>query len=251
MPIYTDYTERPVVPMPRRYNSADTKRRILSACVRLFIEKGYKSTTMMEIQREADVTSSSFQNIFHTKSGVLLELVRFMFTRQFGAARSYTPENVPPVYIYAVETAIQLTLAEQNENLREIYVEAYTHPESCEYICRLTAKELHRIFGSYLPAFTEEDFYELDVGTAGLMRGYMARRCGEDFPLERKLDRFLDAALRIYNVPRSERENVCAAVTALDICAIADHVMQELFQSLPMQYHFTLSTPAAPETPAG
>ena len=101
MPIYTDYTERPVVPMPRRYNSADTKRRILSACVRLFIEKGYKSTTMMEIQREADVTSSSFQNIFHTKSGVLLELVRFMFTRQFGAARSYTAENVPPVYIYA------------------------------------------------------------------------------------------------------------------------------------------------------
>ena len=27
--------------MPRRYDSADAKRRILTACVRFFLEKGY------------------------------------------------------------------------------------------------------------------------------------------------------------------------------------------------------------------
>ena len=55
--------------MPRKYDSKESKWRILSACVRLFIQKGYHSTTLAEILKEADVTNSTFQNIFHTKNG--------------------------------------------------------------------------------------------------------------------------------------------------------------------------------------
>lgn len=36
-----------------------------------------------------------------------------------------------------------MTLTELNENLREIYIEAYTQKEACEYIQRETAKELY------------------------------------------------------------------------------------------------------------
>ena len=74
--------------MARRYDKEDSKRRILSACVKLFIEKGYHNTTLAEILREADVTSSTFQNIFRTKDGVLMDLVEFMFENQFGMART-------------------------------------------------------------------------------------------------------------------------------------------------------------------
>ena len=89
--------------------SEPTRQRILQVCVRLFLEKGYKKTTMSEILRESGVSNSSFQNIFKTKDGVLTELVEFMFSFQFGSARSAT-SKLPPVYLYAVETAIQLTL---------------------------------------------------------------------------------------------------------------------------------------------
>ena len=51
--------------MARRYDSEDAKRRILSACVRLFIEKGYKRTTMNDIIHDADVSAGTFQNVFH------------------------------------------------------------------------------------------------------------------------------------------------------------------------------------------
>lgn len=75
--------------MPRRYDSADAKRRILTACVRFFLEKGYTRTTVAEIVKEADVSISTFQNVFRTKDGVLVELVKFMFGSQFDmAARS-------------------------------------------------------------------------------------------------------------------------------------------------------------------
>ena len=55
--------------------------------------------------------------------------LQFMFENQFSMARSAASTMLPPVYVYAVETAIQMTLTELNENLREIYIEAvsYTH----------------------------------------------------------------------------------------------------------------------------
>lgn len=59
----------------------------LAVCVRLFLEKGYKKTTLAEIIDKANVSYSSFQNIFRAKDGVLTELVEFMFSTQFGMAR--------------------------------------------------------------------------------------------------------------------------------------------------------------------
>ena len=80
------------------------------------------------------------------------------------------------MYVYAAETALQITLTELNENLRQIYLEAYTQEHLLDYIQRATAKELYRIFGPYQPELKEQDFYELEFGTAGLMRGYRVRR---------------------------------------------------------------------------
>ena len=80
--------------------SLPTKKRILTVCVKLFLEKGYKQTTLAEINEKAGVSFSQFQNIFRAKDGVLTEL---------------------------------------NENLREIYIEAYTQKEASEFIFRETA----------------------------------------------------------------------------------------------------------------
>ena len=144
--------------MARRYSSEDSKRRILSTCVKLFIEQGYHNTTLSQILHEADVTNSTFQNIFRTKSGVLLDLTEFMFDSQFAAARGVGPFDRKPVYIYAAETAIQLTIAELNENLRDIYVEAYSNAGTMEYIFERTSTELYRIFSSYIRSFPKAIF---------------------------------------------------------------------------------------------
>ena len=164
-----------------------------------------------------------------------------MFGGQFGVARSIADSKLPPVYAYAVETAIQLTLTELNENLREIYIEAYSLPETSEYIYLHTTAELKQIFGEKFPDDTESDFYEMEIGTAGLMRSYMARKCDIHFPLERKLSRFLTAAMRVYRVPEAEQAKVLAFIQSLDIKAIATEVMYKLFAMLEMKYDFKLS----------
>ena len=68
--------------------SLPSKKRILTVCVRLFLEQGYKKTTVSEIVHKAEVSNSSFQNIFRAKDGVRTELAAFMFENQFAMARS-------------------------------------------------------------------------------------------------------------------------------------------------------------------
>ena len=229
-----------------RRDSSETKRKILTVCVRLFLEQGYKNTTVSQIVDEAGVARGSYLNLFPTKDRILLELTETMFGGQFGVARSIADSKLPPVYAYAVETAIQLTLTELNENLREIYIEAYSLPDTSEYIYLHTTAELKQIFGEHFPDDTESDFYEMEIGTAGLMRSYMARKCDIHFPLERKLSRFLTAAMRVYRVPEDELEQAVRFVERLDIRSIAERVMYTLFQTLAMHYDFSLQEIEAP-----
>lgn len=227
--------------MSRRYDKEGSKRRILSVCVKIFIEKGFKKTTNAEILELADVTSSTFYNIFKTKDGVLLELTEFMFENQFGIAEKLVGEDASPVMVYAAETALQLTLTELNENLREIYVEAYSQPHIAEYIYQNTTNQLYKIFNSYMPNCSLSDFYELEIGSAGIMRGYMSRPCDKYFTIEKKLERFIRMSLSAYNVPKEEQDKAVVYVLESDIISTANAVMKMLFEALSMKFDFTLS----------
>ena len=224
-----------------RRDSSETKRKILTVCVRLFLEQGYKNTTVSQIVDEAGVARGSYLNLFPTKDRILLELTETMFGGQFGVARSIADSKLPPVYAYAVETAIQMTLTELNENLREIYIEAYTQKEASEFIFRETEKELYQIFGPYQPELTARDFYDMEIGSASIMRGYMAHPCDEELTLEKKLRLFLTMSLRAYNVPKEETEQAIRFVEGLDIRTISEQVMQALFRALAMRFEFSLA----------
>lgn len=226
--------------MSTRKDSAETKKRILSVCARLFLEQGYKETTVSQIVEASGVARGSYQNFFHTKDSILMEFVEAMFGGQFDKARIIAGANLPPLYIYAVETAIQLAITELNENLREIYIEAYSLPNTAEYIFLNTTKELKQIFGAYLPDYTDSDFYDMEIGSAGLMRGYMARKCDIHFPLVRKLECFLMASMRVYKVPEQEIENVVDFISGLDVETMAHDVMQKIFAMLEMKFDFKL-----------
>lgn len=222
--------------MTLRKDSLPTKEHALAVCARLFLEQGYRETKVRQILSEAGISNSSFQNFFRSKEGVLIELARVVFGGQFEAARSGTDANLPPVYTYALETAVQLAVTERSEALREIYTEAYAQPETAEYIYENTAKELHAIFGDRFPGYEEHDFYEMDVGSSGLMRNYMAKPCTIHFPLHRKVERFLTSALRIYRVSEEEIGQVLRFIQGVDLEAAADKVLQKLFALLELRF---------------
>ena len=73
--------------MAKRQEAAETRKRILSVCVRLFLEQGYHQTSVSQIVEESGVARGSYQNFFRTKDAILMELVESMFGGQFETAR--------------------------------------------------------------------------------------------------------------------------------------------------------------------
>ena len=193
--------------MPLRGKQASgllTQQKMLRAAVKLFLEKRYESTTTAEIARAAGMPPSSFFRAFPSKEALLLELDKRMFSGQFALAEQHSTAR-DPVLLYAVERAIKLHIAELTESLRELYVTAYTLPSTSAYLYRSTAKRLEGIFGDYLPDAEAKDFYEMEIASAGMMRSFMAVPCDVYFTVERKIARFLECALKLYNVPPERR----------------------------------------------
>ena len=209
--------------------------------MKLFIEKGYLQTRMTDITREADVSVSTFQNIFRSKDGVLRDLAEAMFDNQYALAREVVGQDVSPSLVFAVETCVQLTLTELNENIREVYVETYSQAKAADFVYQRTAYVLHDLLGSYQPECTVSDFYEMEIGTAGIMRNYMARPCDAYFTLDRKLASYLKICLRAYHLPEEEIAAIQAEIRKIDIVGVSEKVMQELFKRLSVQFNFHLS----------
>lgn len=222
-----------------RTSTIALRNQILSASARLFLKHGYQATTIKQIAAEACCSVSSVQNLFRSKDAVLSQLVAIMFSGQFDSARSNLNRDLPPCYVYAIETAIQLTLVEANENLRELYIEAYAHPEIAEMIYQKTTIELYQIFGDRFEGYTVSDFYELEIGTAGIMRGYMSKKCDIYFPLERKIERFITLSLTCYRVSPQEVSEVNALIKGLDIKAMTAGILNKLFLLLDTGFDFS------------
>ena len=217
------------MPKGKLLNGLVTQQKVLRAAVALFLEKGYTRTTTGEIAKAAGIGQSSFFHVFPSKEALLLELVKRMFSGQFALAGQHSGEQ-DPVLLYAVETALQLHIAELTEPLRELYVTAYSLPSTSAYIYRSTAERLQGIFGEYLPHAQAKDFYEMEIASAGIMRSFMAVPCDLYFTAEVKIARFLDCALKLYNVPEEKRAAVTAAVLRLDLHAMAADIIQKTVQ---------------------
>lgn len=203
------------------------RNKMLLAAIQLFLEQGYEKTTTAQISRAAGMSPTSFFAAFENKEALLLKLTQIMFENQFEKARSFA-ENHEPLMVYCLETALQKNITELSESLREIYVMAYTLPSTSEYIYRSTAIQIKNIFAAYMPDAEDKDFYEMDIASGSITRGFMAKPCDMYFTLDRKLRRYLDCCLKLYNVPTEKRNSLIEAVLAVDLNSVAAKLIEEI-----------------------
>ena len=217
------------MPKGKLLNGLVTQQKVLRSAVALFLEKGYTRTTTGEIATAAGIGQSSFFHVFPSKEALLLELVQRMFAGQFDLAGQHSGAE-DPVFLYAVETALQLHIAELTEPLRELYVMGYTLPSTSAFIYRSTAARLQKIFGPYVPGAQPKDFYEMEIASGSIMRGFMSVPCDVYFTMEAKVSRFLDCSLKLYDVPKEKRAAITAAVLRMDLHTMASGIIQKTVQ---------------------
>ncbi len=213
----------------QRKQSGETRRNMLRMAVALFLEKGYQKTTTAEISKAAGMSANAIFRVFPDKESILNSLVGHMIEEQFKMARHFIEEvgEYDPVFLYGAETALQLHIAEISEALRDLYVSAYSLPTTSEYIYQTVSKKLINIFGQYLPECEEKDFYEMEIATAGITRGYMAKKCDMYFTMKQKIRRFLEVTLKIYSVPPEKRSDIAERVLTLPLAEFAEKIIRE------------------------
>lgn len=169
---------------------------------------------------------SSFFAAFENKEALLLTLTKEMFESQFSSTERLIGVD-DPLLLYAVETAIQLYITELSEPLREIYVMTYSMPTTSEYVYSCMTKKLNQLFGAYMPGAQEKDFYEMEIASGSVMRGFMAKRCDLYFTIDQKLKRFLGCCFTLYHVPQEKQDEVIHAVLAMELKPIAEKIIAD------------------------
>ncbi len=216
-----------------REQSALTKQRIVHAAAESFLQQGFTNTTIRNITAKIGISTGAFNGHFKTKEDVLYELVGIVLNRQFAVSEQLMAGGTEDkLLLYAAETALQLHIVEMNENLRDVYIAAYSLPKTSALIQQSVTEKVKTVFREQLPQLETKDFYLLEIATGGIMRGFMIVPCNIWFSMDMKVEAFLRNTLRLYHVPDEKIEEAITFVKGLDFGRIAKETVDGIFDSL-------------------
>ena len=210
------------------------RRLVLYTAARMFLEKGYEAASVRQIASAAGINVNTMVHDFGAKENLLCELVEYVLKGQFSATKKLLLGMTEDrTLYYAAETALQLHMAECSEAARNLYRSAYSLSLPSELIQRNVAEKMTSVlFREYLPDYSLEDFYRLEIASGSMIWGYMAIPCDEVFTIDQKVDCFLDAALRIYRVPEEKIAEAKAFVKRFDYPSIAKQTIADMLTFL-------------------
>ena len=209
------------------------KSKVLHASAKLFLDRGYTASTVRDIADAAEVNVSAMIRVVKNKENIMCELVRFVLEAQFEMAQTMLHGiTEDKILLYAAETTLQLYMAESAEKIRELYNVAYSMPESFSVIMGTIAGKLQDIFGDHLPDLAPKDFYELEIATGGIMRGFMTVPCDLYFTIDRKVHRFIECTFRIFQLPEDKIKEAIAFVGQFDYPTLAQTAIDNMLSYL-------------------
>ena len=210
------------------------RTKVLCTAALLFVEKGYSATTTRELAARSGIQVSAMNRAFGSKEHILSELMRYVMEDHFSVTQKVLAgKTTDPVLHYALEAALQLYMSEHSEAIRDLYCNAYSLSETREVVLRaVTANVIAPTFAQYLPDYTPDDFYQLEIASGSIMKGYMSVKCDTNFTVGQKAARFLEAALRIYRVPPEQIREAAEFVNQFDLEAIARDAIGDMMNFL-------------------
>ncbi len=213
--------------------SEKVKSKVLHAAAKLFLAKGYTNTTLRELATMSGVNYGSLTFTFKNKETILSELVGFVLDGQFEFTEKLLDGKTDDkILFYAAETTLQLYMAESSEHIRELYSLSYSLEASSDIIYTKITKKLAEIFKEQYPNYTQGEFYEKELASAGIMRNYMTRPCGIYFTMDRKVKAFLENTFLLYEIPREKIEEAIKFVSQFDFEALAKQVIDNMLAYL-------------------
>ncbi|MBO5223046.1 MAG: TetR/AcrR family transcriptional regulator [Clostridia bacterium] len=212
------------------------KNKLLYSALKLFLENGFQATKITEITSLAKVDGNAVARVFGDKEMLVAELIEHILIVQFETAREMVKgKTEDDILFYATETVLQLYMAESSEHIREIYNMAYTCARSSSVIYDMITGKLERFLKKYLPDYDAKDFYELEIASGGIMRGFITVPCDRYFTMDRKIDKYLEYIFLLFRVPEEELKKAKEFVAQFDYSLAVGDVIAKLLAKLAPQ----------------
>lgn len=204
--------------------------RVVLAAAQLFLKQGFSNTSVKEISIESGVSENAIYYEMKTKEAIIAELIGYVIEQQ----REITAEMLKEVtddklLRYCFEKVLQLYISETSENMRELYTTIYSIPKTWDYIKEVNAEALKYVFGDRFPELDFKDYYELEIATGGIMRGYLTVPCNMYFTKKQKVKRYIETTLRVFNVDEETIESTIKFIRQFDFSKIADDTVNDIY----------------------
>ena len=219
--------------MSRPFNREKSKTRtlVLHSATKLFIENGYTNTRIKDIANDSGVGYNEIFRMFTDKDNLLSHLVDLVIEYQFEMSKKYLESSSgDKLLLYIFENVLQLYICELNDNIREMYAVSYSMPSTSHKIYSYVTEKIESVFKEYLPEYETKDFYELEIATAAIMRGFIINPSTMYFTIDRKVNRFIKTILKIYEVPKEKIDEVIKTIEQFKMKDYAKEVISTLYE---------------------
>lgn len=193
-----------------------TRRKILNSTKTLLVNYGYKKTTIRKIAEDSGVLIGSIYYIFKNKEDIFQSMILAMVRNCIRKIEEHCPDE-SPAFRYAAVCALELKEMEAAPIIRDVYREGYDSAVIFEHMVHQFTMLAQHIFKDSCYETDDEIYYRNTL----LIKGGM-RACIGELYFEGKHDAaksreaLLDMALRLFGVPKEEREDVIARVVKQD-----------------------------------
>lgn len=209
--------------MARIDKGALTKIEIIGEATKQFLENGYSNTTVSSIAKGLEMSPGNLTFHYPTKEHLLTELVDMLCKFQWDMMEKEADEGVSSVMAICLELTTMLSASEDDEVIKDFFIASYSSPLCLDLIRRNDAQRAKKVFGSYCPDWTDEQYAEAEILVSGIEYATLMT-AGDPVSLEARITGALNNILTIYGIPEETRSMKLKKVFAMDYRALGKRV---------------------------
>lgn len=205
--------------MARAQKNNLTRLQIIKVATKLFLEKGYSSTTAKMICNELGISTGNLTFYFPSKEHLLAKMTDMLCGFQWEVTKQETSEGESYIMAICLELVAMAALCETDPVAGDFYLSTYTSPMCLNIIRRNDSKRAQIVFKDYQPNWTSEDFDVAEIVVSGIEYGLLMKPEGS-VSLTDRIYAALKSILFLYGVGKDEAH------------AIIDHILEMNYNDL-------------------
>ncbi len=202
-----------------------TRLEIIQVATRMFLLKGYSTTTVKTIADKLDISTGNLTFHYPTKEHMLAELTDMLCGFQWQMMKTEADEGISSLLALCLELTTMAAICQGNGIAKDFFISSYQSRMCLDIIHFNDTERAKNIFAEYCGDWSDEQFAEAEILVAGIEYATLMASDGE-LPLDTRIAGALNQIMTIYNVPENIRKIKIRKALATDYVSLGQRVIQ-------------------------